>query len=195
MLDTTDITEVAGTEATGTAPTDQSWRSKSACMDADPEMFFGEEQVAKAKQVCAGCPVRNECRQWADASGEFLGVWGGHTGLERGWAADGTRLSAAPDRVIFVCVCCDAAVSWPMTALPAGGSVGRGNWQLQLEAGKAQFVLTRSDGRDLKRSGHLLCRNGHAIGYSTGFSGLVSFDNNAVLQVPMSQRRQHRSVA
>ncbi|MFV1990515.1 MAG: WhiB family transcriptional regulator [Acidimicrobiales bacterium] len=191
MLDTTDIS----VETTGTASTDQSWRKSSSCASVDPEIFFGEDQVSRAKQICASCPVRKECREWADASAEFLGVWGGQTGLERGWGADGGRIEAAADRVIFVCACCDAAVSWPMAPHPTTAPVGKGGWQLHLEQGKAQFLIARSDGRDLKRGGPLRCRNGHEVGFSTGFSGLISFNNDAVLQVPMSQRRQHRSVA
>ncbi len=191
MLDTTET----GVEAIGTATSDQSWRKKSSCASVDPEIFFGEDEVSRAKQICAGCPVRDQCREWADAAGEFLGVWGGHTGLERGWGSDGGRIDTEADRVIFVCACCDAALSWPMSASPTTASVGKGSWQLHLQDGKAQFLIARSDGRDLRRGGPLHCRNGHDVGFSTGFSGLIAFDNDAVLQVPMSQRRQHRSVA
>ena len=44
------------------------WRDKSACLTVDPELFFpvgntgpALDQIEKAKQVCAGCPVRTEC--------------------------------------------------------------------------------------------------------------------------------------
>ena len=53
---------------TSTEPA-RDWRSRAACRDADPETFFPvaeagpayERQVAEAKAVCAGCPVRSEC--------------------------------------------------------------------------------------------------------------------------------------
>ncbi|MBA3905623.1 MAG: WhiB family transcriptional regulator [Pseudonocardiales bacterium] len=45
------------------------WRTRAACRSADPELFFPtaeagpvyDAQVAVAKAVCAGCPVRVEC--------------------------------------------------------------------------------------------------------------------------------------
>lgn len=48
---------------------DASWRSRAACLDVDPELFFPaaeagevyEAQVAEAKAVCATCPVRARC--------------------------------------------------------------------------------------------------------------------------------------
>jgi WhiB family redox-sensing transcriptional regulator len=38
---------------------------------------------ARAKAVCAGCPVRIQCLDYAVASGERYGVWGGLTSDER----------------------------------------------------------------------------------------------------------------
>jgi DNA-binding IscR family transcriptional regulator len=44
---------------------ERDWRLDAACQDADPELFFPEPghlpQVAKAKEVCAGCAVRGPC--------------------------------------------------------------------------------------------------------------------------------------
>ena len=45
------------------------WRTRAACRSVDPELFFPtaetgpvhDAQVAGAKAVCAGCPVRAEC--------------------------------------------------------------------------------------------------------------------------------------
>jgi WhiB family redox-sensing transcriptional regulator len=67
---------------------DAGWASKGACKDiADPSMFFparGEnDRVAAAKQVCAGCPVRAECLQWAIDTHEKYGVWGGLSERQR----------------------------------------------------------------------------------------------------------------
>ena len=49
------------------------WRSEAACRGMDGEIFFPaavggptyEAQVAVAKAVCAGCPVRSECLEEA----------------------------------------------------------------------------------------------------------------------------------
>jgi hypothetical protein len=45
----------------------------------DPEIFYSPKRAAQdaAKKVCETCPFRAECADWADANGEFHGVWGG----------------------------------------------------------------------------------------------------------------------
>lgn len=55
------------------------WRHHAACRGADPEQFFAFSPAvsAKAKKVCAACPVRGRCLQHALAAGEDHGVWGG----------------------------------------------------------------------------------------------------------------------
>jgi len=65
------------------------WRS-AACQDTDPELFFpvtqygpGAGETARAKAVCADCPVRRQCLQYALATGQMHGVWGGLTESER----------------------------------------------------------------------------------------------------------------
>lgn len=65
------------------------WRS-AACREADPELFFpvapqgpGAGEIARAKAVCAGCQVRRECLQYALATRQLHGVWGGTTEDER----------------------------------------------------------------------------------------------------------------
>ena len=66
------------------------WRSAAACRSADPELFFpvsdsgkSLEQVAEAKAVCAGCPVRRECLAFALRTEQVHGIWGGTTADER----------------------------------------------------------------------------------------------------------------
>lgn len=65
------------------------WRGRAACLDEDPELFFpvghggpGLEQVARAKAVCARCPVSGECLSFALVAVPE-GVAGGLTGEER----------------------------------------------------------------------------------------------------------------
>lgn len=36
----------------------------------------------RAKRVCAGCPFKTECDEWAEATGQ-VGVWGGRDTKER----------------------------------------------------------------------------------------------------------------
>jgi WhiB family redox-sensing transcriptional regulator len=60
------------------------WRSRGACGSADPDLFFpisssgaSRHQEARAKAVCAQCTVRAECLDYALASRQVHGVWGG----------------------------------------------------------------------------------------------------------------------
>jgi WhiB family transcriptional regulator, redox-sensing transcriptional regulator len=66
------------------------WRSKAACLDEDPEMFYpvgttgpALDQIAKAKAVCRRCEVAAHCLAFALESNEPDGVWGGMTTDER----------------------------------------------------------------------------------------------------------------
>ncbi|MBA2471192.1 MAG: WhiB family transcriptional regulator [Pseudonocardiales bacterium] len=66
------------------------WRNRAACRDEDPELFFpvGTSgpallQIAEAKTACRRCPVCTECLNWALASGQDAGVWGGMSEDER----------------------------------------------------------------------------------------------------------------
>lgn len=61
------------------------WRQRAACRDSDVELFFPttEEEAAAPKAICATCPVRDECLEWALATRQNDGVWGGLTDAER----------------------------------------------------------------------------------------------------------------
>ena len=66
------------------------WRSRSACRDTDPDLFFpvgttglALEQIAAAKAVCATCEVRAACLEFALATNQESGVWGGTSEEER----------------------------------------------------------------------------------------------------------------
>ncbi|MFF3327075.1 WhiB family transcriptional regulator [Streptomyces sp. NPDC002889] len=62
----------------------ENWREAAACRNEDPDLFFpiGTSgpallQAEEAKAVCRGCPVREQCLQWAMDNGQDVGVWGG----------------------------------------------------------------------------------------------------------------------
>lgn len=69
------------------------WRDSAACQGADLDLFFGtgydetdkarDKREAKAKKICAGCPVRDACLNWALNTGIAYGVWGGFGEDER----------------------------------------------------------------------------------------------------------------
>jgi WhiB family redox-sensing transcriptional regulator len=64
------------------------FRFQGACRDEDPELFFPlsddpvfDGQVAKARAVCARCPMLQLCREVGMT--EPYGIWGGLTEGER----------------------------------------------------------------------------------------------------------------
>jgi WhiB family redox-sensing transcriptional regulator len=65
-------------------------------------MFFPatEDAAGPAKAVCAACPVREQCLEWAIATRQEDGVWGGLTDNERRRLRrrrrDAARRAAAP---------------------------------------------------------------------------------------------------
>ena len=61
------------------------WVEQAACAGVDPALFFPDRgaSLADARQVCAGCPVRVECLEYALEAGEKFGVWGGTSEKER----------------------------------------------------------------------------------------------------------------
>lgn len=68
------------------------WRDAARCLETDPELFWpigdtqvpgpSRDQADEAKTWCARCDVWAECREFALAGGETVGVWGGMTGAE-----------------------------------------------------------------------------------------------------------------
>jgi len=51
----------------------------------NPELFFPAKGInaRPAKRVCALCPVRQACLDFALQAGERHGIWGGHSPDER----------------------------------------------------------------------------------------------------------------
>ena len=64
---------------------DMTWRAKAACRDLDTDLFFpdSEADAGPALEVCAVCPVRAECLEWALATRQHDGIWGGATETAR----------------------------------------------------------------------------------------------------------------
>ncbi len=61
------------------APAQADWRYRAACRGADLSVFFpGRGEPAEpARQICAGCPVRQPCLEFALSNGITHGIWGG----------------------------------------------------------------------------------------------------------------------
>ena len=69
------------------------WQLRAACRGPRSTVFFPpasgerrderEAREARAKMICAQCPVRIECRDYALAIREPHGIWGGLNEHER----------------------------------------------------------------------------------------------------------------
>ena len=100
-----------------TGERDETWRRDAACRNHPTELFFpstrgrlrtsrrlvsvGQLQEVAALDVCATCPVREECLEYALDRDE-VGVWGGTTDRDRrrirkARAAAGRRGSGRPE--------------------------------------------------------------------------------------------------
>jgi len=83
--------DVKPTLIAGRGP-DVSWQDEAACRGMDVLLFFGpdgeprpERQIreAKAKAVCASCPVQAQCLDYALGNSIMYGIWGGLNEEER----------------------------------------------------------------------------------------------------------------
>ncbi len=70
------------------------WREQAACLGADLGTFFvglgqrGQGRISNAAKtralaLCAGCPVRAECLEYAVTTYQDDGIWGGMTASQR----------------------------------------------------------------------------------------------------------------
>lgn len=61
------------------------WMNWANCLGVDPSLFFPERGASstKAKAVCRGCTVREDCLNYALVRGEKHGIWGGLSERER----------------------------------------------------------------------------------------------------------------
>ena len=72
---------------------DELWQAKAACRGPHTSLFFPpshferkddkEAREARAKAICATCPVRRPCLDYALRIREPHGIWGGLNEVER----------------------------------------------------------------------------------------------------------------
>jgi WhiB family redox-sensing transcriptional regulator len=77
------------------------WTAQALCAQVDPDLWYPEHHSDQACQaaitICAGCPVRADCLEYALAIGEVNeGIWGGLTPTQR--QAEQRRRAAATPR-------------------------------------------------------------------------------------------------
>jgi WhiB family redox-sensing transcriptional regulator len=67
--------------------TSPDWRSYAACTapGVDPELFWPPEgsHGDEARAICDACPVRKPCLEYALATNQRQGIWGGLGSVER----------------------------------------------------------------------------------------------------------------
>ena len=69
------------------------WMDAAACANQPRDIFFpdgGRNTDLQAKAICAGCPVRANCLDYALATHSDHGVWGGLNATEREHILRGT---------------------------------------------------------------------------------------------------------
>lgn len=66
------------------------WTEQALCAQADPDAWYPDKggSTAMAKRICAACPVRAQCLDYAQSGadtwgGIVTGIWGGTTPRER----------------------------------------------------------------------------------------------------------------
>lgn len=64
---------------------DTTWMAKGNCRDEPPSRFFPSDGVGVevARRICAGCPVKSPCLEYALEQRVDHGVWGGASERER----------------------------------------------------------------------------------------------------------------
>ena len=72
----------------------ESWMDKGRCRQEAPSVFFPSDGVGVdvARRICADCPVKALCLEYALRNGIDHGVWGGASERERRRIARRRRL-------------------------------------------------------------------------------------------------------
>jgi WhiB family transcriptional regulator, redox-sensing transcriptional regulator len=114
------------------------WRNRAACRGTDLAVFFPGrgESAEPARQICARCPVRQPCLEFALSHGIVHGIWGGLTDRDR--RALRTRHAGAARRER------DAAIAAAAAAGSTTAAIGRA-------FGLARTSVTRVLSRDAER--------------------------------------------
>src|SRR3984957_9726349 len=84
------------------------WRRSAACRNTEPDLFFpvgttgpAVDQIEAAKRVCNSCDALEPCLDFALATNQESGVWGGTSEEERrklrkAWLAARRQLNLSP---------------------------------------------------------------------------------------------------
>ena len=95
------------------------WRYRAACHGADLQVFFPGrgESAEPARQICAACPVRQPCLEFALSHGITHGIWGGLAERDRRGLRSRRTVTARQER--------DAAIAAAAAAGYTKAAIGR----------------------------------------------------------------------
>ena len=64
---------------------DTEWMTRGKCRELDPALFFPSDGIGVqvAQRICAECPAKAECLEYALDNRVDHGVWGGASERER----------------------------------------------------------------------------------------------------------------
>ena len=115
------------------------WRERAACRGADLGLFFPGrgESAEPGRRVCARCPVREPCLEFALRHGITHGIWGGLSERDRRALRSRHAVAARRER--------DEAIAAAAAAGSSTAAIGRA---FGLARTSVSRVLTRNaDGR------------------------------------------------
>lgn len=78
------------------------WRDRAACLGLDVNMFYPErgDATEEARAICHGCPVREDCLDWALRHEPDFGIWGGVGAVARGRIRGRAHRYTRPDGAV-----------------------------------------------------------------------------------------------
>jgi WhiB family redox-sensing transcriptional regulator len=81
---------------------DMQWMLFGKCRDKHPSTFFPSDGVGVevARRICADCPVKGECLEYALANRIDHGVWGGCSERERRRILKRRRAAGVPSQAV-----------------------------------------------------------------------------------------------
>lgn len=87
----------------------EEWTKRAKCREHghDDPVFFPKKfsQGGEAKRICASCPVRKECLEYALRKQERFGIWGGLTTAQRDLLVRQGRSQSRRGRHPVNCTC------------------------------------------------------------------------------------------
>lgn len=61
------------------------WMQEASCLGSSPDLWFPSHDriPQEAKAICAACPVRSDCLEYALADRRLSGIWAGTSASDR----------------------------------------------------------------------------------------------------------------